>query len=47
MGYWLEKGIIYYGDKWGNLGHEFILPTNCTDGHEGYALREWRPGRSH
>ena len=24
MGYWLEKGIIYYGDKWGNLGHEFL-----------------------
>ena len=32
MGYWLEKGI--YDDKWGNLGHEFILPTNLTDGHE-------------
>ena len=28
MGYWLEKGIIYYGDKWGNNAHEFILPTN-------------------
>ena len=22
MGYWLEKGIIYYGDKWGNNAHE-------------------------
>ena len=46
MGYWLEKGIIYYGDKWGNNAHNFILPTNCTDGHEGNALRKWRPGRS-
>ena len=25
MGYWLKKGIIYYGDKWGDLGHEFFL----------------------
>ena len=44
MGYWLEKGIIYYGDKWGNNAHEFILPTNCTDGHEGYALRKMATG---
>ena len=25
----------------------FFLPTNCTNGHEGHAIREWRPGRSH
>ena len=24
-----------------------FLPTNCTNGHEGNAIREWRPGRSH
>ena len=25
----------------------YFLPTNCTDWHEGNALRVWRPGRSH
>ena len=29
MGYWLEKGIIYYGDKWGNNGHEL---HECNEG---------------
>ena len=33
------------------IAHELLgnifLPTNCTNGHEGYAIREWRPGRSH
>ena len=33
------------------IAHElleiFFLPTNCTNGHEGNAIREWRPGRSH
>ena len=44
MGYWLKKGIIYYGDKWGNNALEFILPTNCTDWHEGYAIRKMATG---
>ena len=42
MGYWLEKGI--FDNKWGNNAHDFILPTNLTDGHEGYALRKMATG---
>ena len=36
MGYWLEKGIIYYGDKWGNLGHEF-----CGEIFFAHELHGW------
>ena len=45
------------GTTWDNLKlsfagateiiNEIFLPTNCTNGHEGNAIREWRPGRSH
>ena len=35
--------LIFAHELLGNI----FLPTNCTDGHEDNALREWRPGRSH
>ena len=33
-----------FDNKWGNNAHDFILPTNCTNWHERYALSKMATG---